>query len=431
LNEGAGEQLKDAMNFKSLFVVSLAANVVLGWYAFRPPAGSPAGPTSATQSVAAAPVVPKAKAPKSESRVSQEAVTNTLVKRFNWESVESADYKEYIANLRSVGCPEETIRDIILADVNKLYDEKKKQVRGTPKKFEYWKGGNAWMSNVDPEIMAKTRALDEERNAFLKTLGITPDFKTEAAQVFNPFETMMDFLPDGKKTQVLKLFADMQEKMAKITKDGQPDGRDYMKIQKEMEDSVKQMLSPEEALQFELRFSTTANMMRSQITGFEPNEEEFMSIYKLRKSFDDQFSPMSMGDESDEERKKRAEADKALKEKIKETLGAERYKDYELAQDWQFQQTVRALKRVDLGVAEAKQVSEMKRLAEEQASKIRNNKALTSEQRTAALTAVRQETENSLKSTLGEKGWGAYNKQNNVYWLNNINPQAQPKKTTQ
>jgi hypothetical protein len=40
---------------------------------------------------------------------------------FSWRSIESADYKEYIANLRAIECPEQTIRDIIIADVNKLY----------------------------------------------------------------------------------------------------------------------------------------------------------------------------------------------------------------------------------------------------------------------------------------------------------------------
>src|ERR1043165_8175227 len=40
---------------------------------------------------------------------------------FHWRQIESGDYREYISNLRRIGCPEETIRDIIIADVNKLY----------------------------------------------------------------------------------------------------------------------------------------------------------------------------------------------------------------------------------------------------------------------------------------------------------------------
>src|SRR5215510_15089950 len=41
--------------------------------------------------------------------------------RFTWSQIESADYRTYITNLRSIGCPEQTIRDIIVADVQGLY----------------------------------------------------------------------------------------------------------------------------------------------------------------------------------------------------------------------------------------------------------------------------------------------------------------------
>lgn len=41
---------------------------------------------------------------------------------FHWGQLESEDYRTYIANLRGVGCPETTIRDIIVADVHALYE---------------------------------------------------------------------------------------------------------------------------------------------------------------------------------------------------------------------------------------------------------------------------------------------------------------------
>ena len=52
--------------------------------------------------------------------------TNVVVRRqnFTWDEIESADFPTYIAKLRAIGCPEATIRDIILADVNKLYAPK-------------------------------------------------------------------------------------------------------------------------------------------------------------------------------------------------------------------------------------------------------------------------------------------------------------------
>ena len=46
-----------------------------------------------------------------------------------WSQLESIDYPTYIANLRGIGCPEETIRDIITADIASLYDQKRKEAR--------------------------------------------------------------------------------------------------------------------------------------------------------------------------------------------------------------------------------------------------------------------------------------------------------------
>ena len=43
--------------------------------------------------------------------------------------MESPDYPTYIANLRSIACPEVTIRDIITADVGELYRKKREEAQ--------------------------------------------------------------------------------------------------------------------------------------------------------------------------------------------------------------------------------------------------------------------------------------------------------------
>lgn len=48
---------------------------------------------------------------------------------FSWATVESADYRTYIANLRAIGCPPETIRDLIVADVHGLYAGQRREIR--------------------------------------------------------------------------------------------------------------------------------------------------------------------------------------------------------------------------------------------------------------------------------------------------------------
>ncbi len=44
---------------------------------------------------------------------------------FRWSQLEAPDYPTYIANLRAAGCPEQTIREIVAADVDDLYGRRR------------------------------------------------------------------------------------------------------------------------------------------------------------------------------------------------------------------------------------------------------------------------------------------------------------------
>ena len=49
---------------------------------------------------------------------------------FRWASIESTNYRTYIANLRGIQCPEQTIRDIITADVDaSLFSPRRDQLK--------------------------------------------------------------------------------------------------------------------------------------------------------------------------------------------------------------------------------------------------------------------------------------------------------------
>src|SRR5688572_8376134 len=140
-----------ANSYRWLFVVSIGINVVLGVLLFQATANRPVKGSkdraSLTQSAEPQP------------RIESVSATNSDAKRFDWKSVESADYQTYLANLRAAGCPEETIRDIIRADLTKLYDEKKRAVRKESPKFEYWKG-DRFIRGVGREAWTKMLGLD-------------------------------------------------------------------------------------------------------------------------------------------------------------------------------------------------------------------------------------------------------------------------------
>lgn len=416
------------MNPRILLVASLIANLALAVTLLR---RTPPGPSDpAPPPPASSPTLPS-RAPKAAQNPSADtnAVTQTAPRRFTWEQVESADYREYIQNLRAIGCPEETIRDIILADVGKLYDAKRKQIRGGPRKFEYWKPGNPLVAMLaDPETTKKMTALEEEKSKVLGDLGIQPDPKSQmmALAGANAIDSMFDFLSEGKRMEVTKLMTDHQTKMAETMKDGAPDGETIMKMQKQMEDALREKLTPEEFLDYQLRFGMTANLLRNQITGFDPSEEEFMKVFKLKESFDQEFSQFGAANETEAEQKKRTDAQNQLNERIREALGPERYADYNRAQDYSYQQLYQIAKKAELPATVANEVYDMKRAAEQRANEIRSDAALTHQQRTAALEAVRAETERSFAQTLGDKAWEQYNRPNNTWWLRSIAPNASP-----
>ena len=410
------------MNYKALFLISLAVNVGVGFYAFRKSTAASEGP-------------PKEKSSGPETLVATPSIkdvastaTNTAIKRFNWELVESSDYKQYIVNLRSVGCPEETIRDIIRADVNRLYDEKKRQVRKAAPKFEYWTKGDDFVRGLAREAWTKMFALDEERNAVLRALGIEPDYRMQMAKKLTGFELMLDFIEDeSKKAQILRLHDELEDRLA-LRSEGTLDTRGIDLLLKEKNAAIKRLLTPEEELQYDLRLSGTANEVRHRLAAFEPTEQEFLSVFRLQKAFDDEFSMITEGDESPAERAKRAEAWKQLQEQIKQTLGTQRYADYEVAKDFAYQQMYHVAKQAGLGTPEAKQIYAMRKAAEEQAARIRTDQSLAPDQRATTLEGIRQETERSIHTVLGEKGWEEFNRGSNNRWLDRINPQsaAQP-----
>ena len=64
------------------------------------------------------------------SRVSASPVVEgAAAAPFRWSQLESKDYTVYIKNLRAIGCPEQTLCDIITADVDSLYRTRSRELK--------------------------------------------------------------------------------------------------------------------------------------------------------------------------------------------------------------------------------------------------------------------------------------------------------------
>src|SRR5213593_3374758 len=145
------------MNRRTTLIVLLALNIALlgaiGYMAYllkiRPRAPHPVAATQFVTNTVRQIAVRKINA------------TNLLAalanRPLNWAAIESTNYLVYINNLRAFGCPEETVRDIILTDVAKSYARRRAQIRAQGGAYRFWQTSETGeLGEVsDPRIAAQ------------------------------------------------------------------------------------------------------------------------------------------------------------------------------------------------------------------------------------------------------------------------------------
>lgn len=351
-----------------------------------------------------------------------------LASRLNWRIIESTDYTNYITNLRMIGCPEETIRDIILTDVSKLYAKRRAALRAQAKPYKFWQTGDSADAS-DPQLQAQLQALDKQQSDLVRQL-LGVDYRAEMSRYYlddNYDERMYGFLPGEKQEQIKTLqskYDDLEQEIYARSKGVllDADQEQLRRLEKQREAELAQLLGPAELEEYQLRNSSTANSLRAQMAGFNPSEEEFRKIFRIQKTFDDQFNnAFDVTDEKQAEIKARAQdaAQAALSQEVRKILGDKRYGEYERAQDPDYRTIVQVADRFELPRDIANRVYGMKQEAERQRLALQANANLTDQQRQAALDAIAKETERSVATVMGNNVFKSYYKTGGN-WIRNL-----------
>ncbi len=233
----------------------------------------------------------------------------------DWRQVESADYKQYIANLRAIGCPAKTIKEIITADVNDLFASRRAAITRT-NRYEYWR---ATPLNFTEEQQKQLREIDEGKTETLKALGVdASDFSNLFAEYYrNDVETKdreLDFLSESKR-QLIKELRSQEIRQISAAGQGSPNTMD---IDEKTELAIKMLLTPEELHEYDLRTSVPSAQLRSVLENLQPSEQEFRTIYDTWNNL--QAKPAG----SDEYR----EAQKSSEVALRRMLGSSRFEIY-------------------------------------------------------------------------------------------------------
>jgi hypothetical protein len=394
------------MRMRFWLAISLGGNLALaGALLFGGRSGSAARRPTLENALAASPVPGAVR-------------TNVIVRRqnFSWNEIESPDYPTYVANLRDIGCPESTIRDIIVADVNQLYAQRRAAEIVTPE--QQW-----WRSAPDPDLVKaaalKTQALETERRNLLTRLlgpnwdaGTSPNTATVSATFNGP---LLGNLTADQKQAIQSLNAQwlkrQEDYLAAQNVAGKPvDPVELARLQQQMRGDLAKVLSPEQMQEYLLRYSGTANRLRDGLQGIRVTTEDFRKLFTLQDPLDQQL--LQLANKTDAESVKRRQTLEQQREAaIGQVLGTDQAALYRLNQDPTFGEVRSAVASIGAPPEAVLPIYQINRATDLERERIYNETDLSDAERSAALLAVEQEQERSLKKILGQERYARYQAQ--------------------
>lgn len=336
--------------------------------------------------------------------------------KFDWAQLESADYHDYVANLRAIGCPEPTVRDIIIADVNDLFTPRVKALVDEV-------NGRFWELILRPDDFEKMievkhdqlRALDDERDEIFTALfgesnpRSAENLLRDTADRRARWERIGDFLSQEKCARFVAAKEELEVAWMDFSRTPGLTGIQQQAKRNELEATLDQSLraglTADEYAELRLRQSPTASL-RERLVGLDLSEETVRAVANLQ--FANAEARAALPPKAADFKSRTAQCQQQCDAQMRELIGPEGYAAFQRATDGRYESIYRVAQRLELPDATAAQVYDLRRQAEEASHRVQTDKLLTAEARQAQLQAIGAETRQSLSTAFGTKGMAAY-----------------------
>ena len=349
-----------------------------------------------------------------ETNQTPKVKTAVVVRRqfFSWQEVESSDYPTYIKNLREINCPEQTIRDIIIADVNALY-ARRRALEVVTVDQQWWRAEPD--TNIVQVAAAKVRELDLERRQLLTTLLGASWESGDLVSLPRPMRSpipldgpILGAMPNEVKQAVEQISANaadrVEEYLAAQRRAGQePDPAQLARLRQQTRLELAGVLDPVQLEEYLLRYSDSARGLRAdlaQLKGFEATPEEFRTMFRTIDPINEQLAALDDSSPQGALQRQTLIAQEAAALKL--ALGEKRYAQYELMHDPRYREAF----------AEAQQagdpnavgtIYEIKLASQAEADRIKEQTDLTDAQRAIELKKAELEQLKANALALGQE----------------------------
>jgi hypothetical protein len=331
---------------------------------------------------------------------------------FQWSQITSDDFKIYRDNLRAMGCPEATVREIIRAVIN---EDCLLQRRVILNSFQdhYWdlvmrQEMHKRQSLPKTEWGLSLTSLASKRQQLIADVlgpdALSTEVERQARRT--DWERSLSWLSPGKRGQLIELEEKYWQQLDQASISGNE--ASLQKSQQEFEEAEKQLLTTEEMAELNLRGSDVAGWAAS-LQGFNPSEDEWRTLTDLRAQFEASQAALANANLSDEQiAAQQNELQSNFDNAIQGTLSPDRFAQYQLANNDQYQALHAVTQRYGLPDSVVQQGLSVQQTALASAEQVRANSTLSPADQQAALTAIQQETQQTLGQILGANVLSTY-----------------------
>jgi hypothetical protein len=340
----------------SLSAVALAG--VVGWISLRPKPAATSIPSDVAQRVQEETTFVLAGSGGSASVAAAD---------FDWASLASTNLYEYRDRLRQFTCPEPTVRDILLAEVNRLFAPREaafKEVLTPPTPPWVFATTNLARradrtaeraaAKADYQRRRGLRLVENEKAALVKDLlgidlALAP-LHGWRTRNYDRFEAAIDGVPAEKREQVRMIqeaYWELSDTLAdeREAKGGRRDAEfvaRYKDNNERRQLALQQVLSPDELDTFQMRMSAVADRLGRNLNLFQPTETEFREIYRMRREIEEPFGG-TLTAANTEGFRPNPGAETEFNQKLETLLGPERLAQYRESTDPR-RQTIESLR---------------------------------------------------------------------------------------
>lgn len=423
------------MSTRGLVLFALGLNVLLVAAHLRLPRHEQPTPTlSPLSSVSPAKLEPQPPVAEPLTVVRRE------VEPFQWSNVASDDFDAYRDNLRAIGCPDRTVREILVAEVNRAYAGRVSALL-QDLQGQFWSlaatavfDEDAVEERLKPRIGA-LEDLDRERRDLLKALfGAPPPAQPAPPYTLTEHERkLVDFLTPEKQ----QLYADLQLEFATelqtLSHEALSQGNNLTREQRELhrkrkEQALQTLFSPEEYFEYQLRTSSVAGLRNLQ--GLDLTEDELRDVAALRLRAQQAASSDPVPGINDETRRLLMERyglapeqveptlaqSSAAEDSIRERIGDEAYAQLKRVESEGYRELWLLGRRTGLPTTTVNQVFDIQQVARSHTQDAQRKGDWTPEQRAAAIDAIRIETERTLREALPGQDFDNYSYAIGRWW---------------